>query len=211
MRRLLFILVLTLTIVNCIAQDEAYYAMKDTSTFNAKIGRVAKETKTIQSDFVQEKHMSFLSEPAITKGRFFFKKENKVRWEYNDPYSYIMVMNDGKISIKDGDKEKKFDIKSRVIANKINEMMLGTIQGKVLNNEDFEGKFLESADYFLVRLVPVVKKMKKYVQKIDLYFDKENYHVSRIKIVEISGDYTLLNFMNRVSNGNISEERFTIN
>ena len=115
------------------------------------------------------------------------------------------------LSIKDGDKEKKFDIKSRMIFNKINSMMLSTIKGDVLDNEDFKGTFLENNKYLIIQLVPTTSRMKKHMKQIHIYFDRTSYHVSKLRLEEVSGDYTLINFQNRVSNSTISDDRFSIN
>ncbi len=195
--------------IQCLGQG--WVAMKDTAGFAARLSDMAKTTMTIQSEFVQIKHMDFLTEDLVTKGRFFFKKENKIRWEYTHPYQYVIVMNEGKILIKDGDKENKFDIKSRIIFNRINEMMLNTIQGKVLNRSDFNSAFFQTDKHFIVKMTPATRKMQKYVKTIEIYFGKSDYHVSMIVITELSGDFTKISFINRLSNVTIDEEKFRIN
>ena len=204
------LLILALIPARSIGQEQDWTEMKDTAGFAAKLAVMAKSTVTIQSEFVQVKHMDFLTEDLVTKGRFLFKKENKIRWEYTEPYQYIIIMNDGKIFIKDGEKENKFDIKSRIIFNRINEMMLNTIQGKVLNRRDFHSQFFESEEHFIVKMTPSDKKMQKYVEQIEIYFGKSDYHVAKIKITEKSGDFTKISFINRVSNVTIDEEKFRI-
>ena len=197
--------------VECLGQEKDWLPMKDTAGFAATLSEKARNTKTIQSEFVQIKHMDFLTEDLVTKGRFYFKKDNKIRWEYNDPYKYVIIMNDGKILIKDGDKENKFDIKSRIIFNRINEMMLNTIQGKVLNRSDFNSKFYQTNKYFIVKMTPSTKKMQKYIDTIEIYFGKSDYNVSIIKMSEKSGDFTKISFINRMSNVNIEDEKFNVN
>ena len=80
-----------------------------------------------------------------------------------------------------------------------------------MNNDDFEGDYSENATYFLARLTPVEKKMQKHIQQIEIYFLKEDYHVSKLKILEISGDYTNIEFQNRQSNSNIDDKIFILN
>ena len=63
-----------------------YSEMKDPSGFRQKFSEVTKKTQTIEANFIQEKHLSILSEKIITKGKFLFKKEKKLRWEYTDPF-----------------------------------------------------------------------------------------------------------------------------
>ena len=41
-----------------------------------------------------------LSEKIISKGKFWFKKDNLVRLEYVQPYQYLMIINKNNIFIK---------------------------------------------------------------------------------------------------------------
>jgi outer membrane lipoprotein-sorting protein len=58
--------------------------------FSQQFMKTARSTNTIKSDFVQEKNLSMLSEKIVSKGKFWFKKENKVRMEYSAPSYYLM-------------------------------------------------------------------------------------------------------------------------
>ena len=192
-------------------QDSSFHLVSDPSEIQVKIAKIAKETTSIQSDFEQEKHISFMSEPMISKGKFYFKQENKIRWEYTDPYKYAIVMNEGKITIFDGENKNRFDVKSKIIFNRINEMMLNTIKGNVLNNNEFDNRIYENDQFVLVRLKPIAKQIKKHIDQIDIYFNKKDIQVSEIKITEQSGDDTRIFFKNRVLNQNVADSYFIVN
>jgi outer membrane lipoprotein carrier protein len=52
------------------------------------------------------------------------------------------------------------------------------------------------------------KTLKKYVQKIELTFPKSDAIVSDVKLIEPSGDYTLITFTNRKLNVPIDKKEF---
>ena len=72
---------------------QSFKLVKDTANLKAKIEMMSKVTNSIESDFTQEKNLSVLSEKIISKGHFVFKKENMLRWEYQSPSKYLIVIN----------------------------------------------------------------------------------------------------------------------
>ncbi len=89
------------------AQHAGYSIVKDTVGFKQQFTAASKKINTIKSDFNQEKNLSMLSEKIISKGKFWFKKDNLVRMEYTEPFQYLMILNNNNIYIKDGQKENK--------------------------------------------------------------------------------------------------------
>ena len=89
------------------AQNKDFKTMKDTALFKQKLLEKSKATNSIESNFTQEKNLSMLSEKIISKGHFYFKKTNLLRWEYMSPTSYLIVINKDKIYIKDGKKVRR--------------------------------------------------------------------------------------------------------
>lgn len=194
----------------CLAQA-GLQPMKDVSSFKENLEASAKATNTIDSDFTQYKYLSFLSEEIESTGHFSFKKDNLLRWEYFEPFEYLIVLNDSKLMIKDEDDVSNFDLDSNQAFQKINDMIVNSVQGDVLDEELYDMTFKENSDFYFVELIPVDEKMKEYMQAIHLYFDREDYSVSKIKMIELSEDYTTIKFTNKKLNAEIPNERFSIN
>ena len=57
----------------------------DTAIIFSEIAGSASQVKTLAGDFIQEKHLSMLNNVLTSKGRFFYKREAKLRWELTDP------------------------------------------------------------------------------------------------------------------------------
>src|SRR6516165_1308618 len=101
------------------------------------LAAASQKTNSIRSEFVQEKSLSMLDEKMISRGRFFFKKENRVRMEYEKPFSYLMIINNNQVFIRDGEKENKISAKSNKTFSQINRIMIDCVQGTMLTNTDF--------------------------------------------------------------------------
>jgi outer membrane lipoprotein-sorting protein len=208
-KRLLLIFLFMPGFTEIMAQD-LYKPMKDTAAFKARISERALKTNTIESDFIQEKNLSVLSEKIITKGHFYFKKENLLRWEYADPFNYVIIINKDKVMIKDEDKVSRYDMNANKMFKSINDMMISSVQGNVLNTKDYSIRYLENPQFFIAELTPLQKGTREVLKTINLFFNRDEYFVAKVKMMEPSGDYTSIDFINHKNNESIPDTKFTI-
>lgn len=190
------------------AQYDNMKPVADVEAVKAKLEKAATQTNDIFAEFVQEKNLSVLEEVIVSKGTFHFKKENKVRWSYTTPFKYLIVINGQKMYINDEGKEKQYDVKSNKMFREINKVVVGTVQGNLFKNADYKSDFFENAGYYLVKMVPVDPKMREFLQEINLYFDKKDLTVSRLKMMEEGGDFTVVNFTGKKVNAGIADQQF---
>ncbi|MBS1747007.1 MAG: outer membrane lipoprotein carrier protein LolA [Bacteroidetes bacterium] len=191
------------------AQYAGYSAVKDINSFRQQFATASQKLNSLQSDFTQEKDLSMLSEKIISKGKFWFKKENKVRMEYNHPFSYLMIMNGSNIYIKDGQKENRVSTSSNKLFQQINNIVVDCVRGTAFSNKDFKFNVFENTSNFLIELTPVVKNLQSIFKNINVIIDKKDFTVAGIKMIEPSGDYTNINFINKILNPNLADALFT--
>ena len=196
--------------ISSFAQNNNFRKVKNPETIAAKLNAASKSTRTIDSDFKQYKHLDILENDLESTGHFSFKASDKVRWEYLKPYEYLIVMNGGMMWIKDGGKTKKYDTRSNKMFKEINDLMVGMLQGKILKSDKFDIAFYENSNRILAKLKPKSGDMQEFLNEMQLYFDKKNYTVLKIKILEQSGDYTLIEFYNRKMNIEIPNSKFLL-
>lgn len=187
-----------------------FKTLKDTTAFKQKMQEQSKLINAMESNFTQEKYLSVMSEKIITKGHFYFKKVNMLRWEYTDPYKYVIAINKDKMFIKDNNKITKYDINSNKMFKSINEMMVNTVQGNLLNNKDYKPSYYENEKNYLVELTPVQKAAKDFLKNIYLFIEKTDYAVVKVKLSEPGDDYTTIDFTDRKTNQPIADEKFTV-
>ncbi|HTE12246.1 MAG TPA: outer membrane lipoprotein carrier protein LolA, partial [Chitinophagaceae bacterium] len=144
------------------------------------------------------------------KGKFWFKKDNMVRMEYNQPYQYLVVINKNDVFVKDGQKENKISTKSNKLFQQINRMMVDCVQGTALSNPDFKVAVFESTAAYLIELSPVAKGMKDYFKNINIILSKKDYSVNKLEMYEQSGDNTIISFINKEVNASIADALFAI-
>jgi len=193
------------------AQYPGYSPVADLAKFKTEFSAATQKTTSIKSDFTQEKNLAMLSEKITSKGNFWFKKDNRVRMEYNQPFKYLMILNKDKVYVKDGQKENKVSTKSNKLFQQINKIMIDCMQGTMLSNTDFNTRVFENKNAALVELSPVTKGLKELFKSINVVVDKKDFSVTSIEMKELSGDNTIIRFTNKEPNASIPDALFTIN
>jgi outer membrane lipoprotein-sorting protein len=195
-----------------LSQDVDFKPVHDSKPLVDRINAANQGLNTLQCDFDQEKELSFLEEKVHSSGKFFYQKKDKIRWEYDKPYPYIIVMNGSVIRIRDGEKTTRQDASSSRLYSSINAVMTGIIDGSAISNDQyFTSTFLENATMVKVVMAPSVQGMKDFISSIEIYLGKADYGVESMKILEKSGDYTLIRFKNKKLNASIPEAVFSVN
>jgi outer membrane lipoprotein-sorting protein len=183
--------------------------VNDIAGFKAKLEDMSKSTQTIACDFVQEKNLVVLSEKIISKGVFYFKKEDNIRWEYTYPYRYLIIISNGRLFTRDDRNQNLYDIESNKMFQEMNKFISGCIQGDILRNDrDYATEYFENSSQYFVRLFPRDEKMKQMLNEVQIWFDKKDLTVSGLKMVESGQDYTKIDFINKKLNTDIPLEKF---
>jgi outer membrane lipoprotein-sorting protein len=196
--------------LNGYAQTGGFKPVADATAFKQQFARASQATQSIQADFVQEKELSMLSDKIVSKGKFWFRKENKVRMEYQQPSYYLMIMNGKDIITRDAQRQNKVSARGNKLFEQINRITVDCVQGNVLNNPDFSSKVLENAQYYRLELTPVSKALQQYFKAIHLLVDKKDYSVAQIIMQENGGDNTSISFLHKQMNVPVADAVFTV-
>jgi outer membrane lipoprotein-sorting protein len=191
-------------------QYPGFTLLNHPETFKRSFAQATATTESIQSDFKQEKSLSMLSENINSTGKFWYRKKDKIRMEYIQPYSYIMILNGGKIFVKEGQKENKISANSNKVFQQVNRILIDCVGGSMLDNPDFQSRIFESQSSFLVELVPQAKNLKDLYKNINILIDKKDYTAIAIEMFELSGDKTIIRFQNKILNAPINDLVFNI-
>lgn len=206
-----FIMIWGLFVSPIFAQKTGFEKVENEADFRQKMEETTLTTHSIKSDFVQEKQLSFMEEPILSEGQFFFKKEQKIRWEYQQPFSYIVILNGSELLIDDEGHTNEIDLKGNKTFQEINATINNSLQGNVWGNADhFEPVLLENGGLYLIQLLPQTAQMKEYFTKIEVYFNKKNYQLEQVILFENGGDFTKIVFKNSVINGEVKEALFRL-
>lgn len=206
-----YILIIALAFISAltITAQEQMKPIQDVNGFKTKLQKMSESMNTISADFIQEKNLVVLSEKIISKGSFFYKRENLIRWEYLTPFKYLIIIRDGQMYTKNEKNSKVYDIQSNKMFQEMTRFMGGFINGDILKNEkDFTAGYFEAKGKYYIKLVPKSEKTRQMLTGIDIWFDSADLSVAGIKMTEPGDDYTKIDFINKKLNTDIPVEKF---
>ncbi|NVO18772.1 MAG: outer membrane lipoprotein carrier protein LolA [Bacteroidetes bacterium] len=162
------------------------------------------------SDFEQHKKVSMMQKEMISSGKFTFKKDNKLRMEYFKPFSYIFILNNDNILIKNEQRENNYSAKSNKLFSMVSRLTMDCVTGDVINSKDFDVQIFENESKYKFILKPRLKAIKSLISEIEVLIGKNDFTVEKIIMKEESGDNTTLIFSNKRINQLVSDEVFTL-
>jgi outer membrane lipoprotein-sorting protein len=193
-----------------LAQNANEIPVKESANLILQVNLSSQKTTSITADFTQVKEMSFMEEKVTSTGKFYFQKENLMRWEYTEPFAYAIILNGDRIRIIDEGKIKDFDAGSNRMYMEISQVMTGMVNGTLLNSNQFNTIWFEADTYYKAEMVPSEATMKEYLAKIELRINKQDYSVDELRMFEKSGDFTLVVFRNKKINETIPADIFRL-
>lgn len=182
--------------------------MDDANEFLSKLKQTSLTTNSIKADFTEEKFLSYLKEPQKSSGIFYYKKENKMRWEKINPIQYVFLVNGNSVKIKENEKEKDISSFNQVIG-KIKEMMITLVNGSFNSDKAYTPVYFFSENIYVVKLIPKNKRLASIFDNIQLTFSKKTMRLKELAFYEKSGDKSIMKFFNDTVNEELDDKLFT--
>ncbi len=199
-------------IAGTVAQPAGFESLKDIPGFRSDMKQAISNVQTISSKFTQEKNLDVFQETILSEGVFYYQRTDKVRWEYLEPISYSIIMNGDDVMIKSDDKVSVFDMNENAFIRQINEVMIGSVQGEILDKDDmFSVEYYKGNAHYLAVLTPITEEVRDILKKVEIYFDQKDFSADKLIFTEYTGDYTRIVFYDKVFNEAVPEDIFHIN
>ena len=171
----------------------------------------AEKMRSLECDFKQVKQLSLLKSSMVSVGKMYYKDGRFLRWEYTSPYSYIFILNEGKVLLKSSDKTDVVDVRSSKMFQQIARIMMNSVTGKCLeDSEDFKVTMYLEENQWMAQLVPRQKELAQLFSFVRLYIDPSIQMVKRVELVEKSGDITRIDMKNIQRNKTIDDAVFSV-
>ena len=175
--------------------------------FTEKLKQASISNNSIKADFVEQRFMSALKEPQTSFGIFYYKKENKLRWEKTKPTSYVFFFENNKVRVKENNHEKDVSSYNQVVG-RIKDLMLTLVNGDFSNGKQFDPQYFQTKSEYIVKLKPRNKRMSNAFDYIQLSFNKKNLLLEELAFYEKSGDRNIMKFSNQMVNTELSDSLF---
>ena len=196
--------------VPLLAQHRGFKPINNLASFKKQFAAQSAKVHSITSDFSQDKTLTALTEKITSTGKFWFKRSNRVRIEYQKPFSYLMIMNGDKLFVRDSERENTIDVKSNKLFRQVNRIMIDCVQGTILDSKDFSTNAFENDQVYLLEMTPTSKALREFFQTILLIVEKSDYSVKSIEMNEPAGDKTIISFKNKKLNEQVADTVFAL-
>ena len=210
MRKKIYLFSLVVTCFSLVGIAQQMEMLNDESReLRKKIIEKSNTTNTIISDFIQYKHLDFLSNDIKSTGKLVFKAPDLIKWEYLEPFKYSVVFKNDKLLINDDGVKSKIDLTSNKSFKSLNSLIIKSVKGDMFDENSFDIEYFKNSKNYLVTFQPKTSSVKSFVNEFILTYDKVSLNVIEIKMKENSEDYTLLKFINQSINENVGNEVFS--
>jgi len=175
----------------------------------ATLTEAAASMQTLQCRFVQEKTSAILAEPSVSEGTMHFVSPDRLRWEYLTPFPFALVVNGEHIvKVTDGKTEVLEGNAGRMYQGIVN-IVMGSASGqKLFDPTVFDVVLIDDDSFWKAEMTPKRRDMKRMFSQLVFCFDKETHIISRVQLVEASGDVTSIHFENIRINAAVEESVF---
>ena len=166
------------------------------------------QLRSVQADFIQEKHLKILARPIVSTGSFTFQAPQSLRWEYRTPIRSILLMHGGKVrkfvereGVLAEDKGMRLDAMQVVLAEISN-----WLDGRFTDNAMFTVSFPKKQT---ILLTPKEQGFAALISSIELKLGEQAGLLDKVIIFEGPDASTSLTFSNRIINKEIPAAVFT--
>lgn len=182
---------------------------QEAATLRELVKAQANATKTISCDFVQYKHLDFLSNDIESQGRLAFKAPDLVKWEYVKPFVYTVIFKNQTLFINDDGKKSNMDLGSNKTFKQLNQLIAASIRGDMFDENDFDISYFNNGNGSLVHFMPKNPKFAAFIKAFHITFNTTG-QVEVVKMIEPTDDFTRIVFSNRKENLALSDAIFTL-
>lgn len=208
MKHLLTIIAVALMAQTAMAQPRK---VADMQKFEEQLKATADKLTSIESDFTQVKHLDMFDEDVVSKGRFYYLKNNKISLDYSQPLNYLIVINGNRLKIVADGKKNVMQLNSNKMMNEMQDMITACMVGDLNRmNSSYELNYQEDDKQYIVGITPRSKTVKEYVSAIEIRLNKADMSVDQLRMYENEADYTDYRFTNKRFNQLKDESRFAI-
>jgi outer membrane lipoprotein-sorting protein len=166
------------------------------------------DTRTIEADFVQVKHLGLLAEPLVSSGRFAFKQPDRVRLDVESPDPATILIDGRNVRIPGLTEQQQKAVGVAPVGAMFGQLAK-IFRGDVEElRKDFDVTAEADGTGVRIRLVPRRVDWKKAFRSIELRFSEELTHLETLRTDDELGDSLEVTLRNVRRNRDLSDAFF---
>jgi len=174
----------------------------------ASLKEASRNIRSVKAEFLQKRYLQILTEPLLSKGRFFFYAPGSLRWEYLSPLRSVMLQK--------GDTIQLYHFSEGVWKPEMTQAVESRRMVLAEISQWFQGRFDESKAFTHLyfpgppaRVILAPKEgINRFIHRIEIVLSARSGVIDRVEIEEPGGSRTSIEFKNVEINSSIPSEIF---
>ncbi len=178
-----------------------------------KISENGAAIATIESRFTQRKHAKALKNDALSSGRFYYQKSDKVCMTYDTPRGDLLLMNGDDFVMIVGGKRSAANAQNNPMLKQMRTLLTACVSGdfeRLKTGRNSKISVTETDQNYILTAI-FDGSAKKYYADIVLTFDKNSLALLVLRMNEANGNFTEYRFEKPVFNQPIDAKIFSAN
>ena len=182
----------------------------DQAALFSSLERSAGGVTTLSSDFVQEKHLSMFKTVMSSKGRFYFGKPDRLRWELITPVAsgFVLKGEKGRRWHQRTGRSENFQISQEPVMKLVSDQLFAWARADFSwLKREYRITVLDEAPVAL-RLEPISAATAGFLHHLLISFSADGRYVKSVEVHEKDGDFTRIRFINTTVNKPLQADLF---
>ncbi len=176
--------------------------------FEQRLAKSSSQNRTITSRFTQKKSVPGIKNSVESNGNFYYDNSGKMAMIYESPAGDKVVMNGASFTIVVAGKRMESGEENPIMAQ-ISYMMQASMAGDIQKlGRGWDLSIEMSGGDYRVEVRPTERRVKRYVEKMEMIFDGKTLTANILAIHESRGGVTTYTFHNKQINAEIDNKLF---
>jgi outer membrane lipoprotein-sorting protein len=205
----LLVNLLFLLIATALTADES----TDIPGLLRRLGENVSGFQNLETGFMQEKHLAIFKNKITMTGRIYLQKPGKIAWHVDEPVKYSVIITDKSIRQWDEDTDQVQEIVlsgNPIFQNVLNQLTVWFSGDYVSLLKDYNVRILKKSPLAFEFSPKENNVAGKIFKSISIGFREDERYLQQIKILELSGDSTIIIFKDTVFNAPINNLDFEV-
>lgn len=178
-------------------------------SFRERLAQASRENRTIQCDFTQHRQVRRMKGEIELKGRFYYDNAKAMALVYTQPAGDKVIIRDDRIILKTAGQVTQTATSANPMLQQVALMIRASMTGDLTQfGEGWQIGYEEKEGVGIVRMTPLSRRARKYIDSITLRFDMRSMTLDRMELNETQGGHSVYEFRNKQFNLAVDPARF---
>lgn len=178
-------------------------------SFRERLAQASRENRTIQCDFTQHRQVRRMKGEIELKGRFYYDNAKAMALIYTQPAGDKVIIRDDRIILKTAGQVTETSTSANPMLQQVALMIRASMTGDLTQfGEGWQIGYEEKEGVGIVRMTPLSRRARKYIDSITLRFDMRSMTLDRMELNETQGGHSVYEFRNKQFNLAVDPARF---